>query len=147
MSITAYIADQPLDRQPIITQLHEQIVTNLPDGFVATIQYRMIGYVVPHSRYPAGYHVNPQEPLPFMALANQKHHIAVYHLGLYADSTLMAWFVAQHEAQTSTKLNMGASCIRFNPKKAIPYDLIGALSRKMNIDEWIARYESRRPAS
>jgi hypothetical protein len=142
MSIADYIATQPIDRQPLITQLHEQIVMHLPAGFVAAMQYRMIGYVVPHTRYPAGYHVNPHEPLPFMALANQKHHIAVYHLGLYADRTLMEWFVARYAAFTTTKLNMGASCIRLNPKQPIPYAVIGELAGKMTVDEWIHRYES-----
>jgi hypothetical protein len=144
MSITDYIVAQPNDRQPLITQLHAQIVAHLPAGFVAAIQYRMIGYVVPHTRYPAGYHVNPQEPLPFMALANQKHHIAVYHLGLYADSALMEWFVARYAAVSATKLNMGASCIRFNPKQPIPYAVIGELASRMTVDEWIRRYESGR---
>lgn len=146
MSITDYIATQPLDRQAILTQLHHQIVDNLPEGFEATIQYRMIGYVVPHTRYPAGYHVTPHEPLPFMALANQKHHIAVYHMGLYADASLMEWFVARYATESNRTLNMGASCIRFNPKQVIPYNLIGELASKMTVAQWIARYESRRPA-
>lgn len=144
MSIADYIVALPLERQALITQLHEQIVTHLPVGFVATMQYRMIGYVVPHTRYPAGYHVNPHEPLPFMALANQKHHIAVYHLGVYADQSLMEWFVARYAAQSATKLNMGASCIRLNPKQPIPYAVIGELAGKMSVDEWIHTYESGR---
>lgn len=144
MPITAYIVSQPPERHAILDQLHQQIASNLPEGFVATIQYRMIGYVVPHTRYPAGYHVNPQEPLPFMALANQKHHIAVYHMGLYADATLTEWFVARYASQSNRALNMGASCIRLHPKQIIPYALIGELASKMQVDEWIARYESSR---
>jgi hypothetical protein len=81
-----------------------------------------------------------------MALANQKHHIAVYHMGLYADASLMEWFVAGYATTSNRPLNMGASCIRFNPKQVIPYDLIGELASKMLVDEWIARYQSRRPA-
>jgi hypothetical protein len=146
MSIEAYINVQQIERQAIIKQLHHQIESNLPEGFVSTMQYRMIGYVVPHTRYPAGYHVNPQEPLPFMALANQKQHVAVYHMGLYADVTLMEWFVARYATESNRALNMGASCIRFSPKQIIPYELIGELASKLSVDEWIARYESRRTA-
>lgn len=101
----------------------------------------MIGYVVPHSLYPDGYHCNPKLPLPFINIASQKHFIAVYHMGIYADKKLMAWFTKEYAKQVASKLDMGKSCIRFKKFDQIPLALIGALAAKMTPQQWIAVYE------
>jgi uncharacterized protein YdhG (YjbR/CyaY superfamily) len=136
-----YIEQLPEDRKPVIQKLRKIVSENLPDGFEETMQYGMIGYVVPHSKYPDGYHVNPEIPLPFMNLASQKNHIAVYHSGIYTDEELMNWFTKEYKDQVATKLDMGKSCIRFKNPKHIPFDLIGELSTKMTPDEWVKKYE------
>lgn len=105
------------------------------------MSYGMIGYVVPHTKYPAGYHCDPKLPLPFMGLASQKNFIAVYHMGVYANKKLMDWFTAEYAKRVTGKLDMGKSCIRFKNAENIPYDLIGQLSAKMTTDEWIEIYE------
>lgn len=107
------------------------------------MSYGMIGYVVPHSVYPAGYHCDPKLPLPFINLASQKNFIALYHMGLYADAELLEWFTAEYPRHSSTKLDMGKSCIRFKKPEAIPYALIGQLAKKMSTDDWIRLYESQ----
>jgi len=106
------------------------------------MSYGMIGYVVPHSLYPAGYHCSPELPLPFMSIANQKHFIGFYHMGLYANPELMDWFVASYDALNLRKLDMGKSCIRFKKWNEIPMDLIGELVRRVSTEDWIATYES-----
>jgi hypothetical protein len=108
------------------------------------IQYAMIGFVVPHSRYPQGYHVNPKEPLPFIELANKKGHIALYHMGIYADESLLQWFYNEYAALKIGKLDMGKSCIRFRKMDKIPYDLIAALCTKMTVDDYIKIYEAHK---
>lgn len=140
-----YINQQPPERQAALTRLWEIMKTNLPAGFEIDISYGMIGFVVPHSIYPQGYHVNPKEPLPFLGLANQKHYIAVYHLGVYADQTLMDWFVSSYEALNIGKLDMGKSCIRLKNIDRIPYDLIGELCSKMSVESYVSLYEANRP--
>lgn len=124
-----------------LERLVEVVETNLPDGFEKTMQYDMISYVVPLSTYPKGYHVTPNTPLPFISLAAQKRHLAVYHMGIYADGPLLTWFQEEYAKQVPTKLNMGKSCIRFTSTKNIPYDLIGELVSKMTPAEWITKYE------
>lgn len=101
----------------------------------------MIGYVVPHSLYPPGYHVNPTLPLPFINIASQKNYIAMYHMGLYANKQLLDWFVAEYPKHSPRKLDMGKSCIRFKNMETIPYDLIGELCTKMTIENWITMHE------
>ena len=105
------------------------------------MQYDMISYVVPLSTYPNGYHCTPNTPLPFISLAAQKRHLALYHMGIYADEALLFWFQEEYAKRVPTKLNMGKSCIRFTNAKNIPYDLIGELVSKMTPAAWIAKYE------
>jgi hypothetical protein len=121
--------------------MRQVILDSLPTGFEEGISYGMIGYCVPHSIYPAGYHCNSSLPLPFASLALQKKHVALYHMGLYADDALMQWFVAQHKEESSQKLDIGKSCIRYAYQAEIPLNLIGQLMSKMTPSEWITLYE------
>ena len=114
----------------------------MPKGFEETMSYGMIGYVVPHSLYPSGYHCNPKLPLPFISIASQKNFVALYHMGLYADAALMEYFKAGYAASDAGKLDMGKSCIRFKKLDRIPYELLGELCEKMSVADWIQTYES-----
>ena len=136
-----YINQLPEDRQAPIKKLGEIIKKNLPKGFEETISYGMIGYVVPHSIYPDGYHCTPELPLPFMSIASQKNFIAVYSSSVYATKEFYDWFVNQYPKHCKRKLDMGKSCIRFRYIDEIPYELIGELASKMTVEEWIAIYE------
>ena len=137
----AYIAQLPEARQGPVQRLREVILKHLPEGFEETINYGMIGYVVPHSRYPEGYHCDPDQPLPFINIASQKNHIALYHSGIYANPELQKWFVAAYAREVSGKLDMGKSCIRFKKPEHIPFKLIGDLCEKVTVDAWIDTYE------
>jgi uncharacterized protein YdhG (YjbR/CyaY superfamily) len=137
-----YIEQLPEDRQAPMQKLRAIINDNLPAGFEEAMNYGMIGYVVPHSAYPAGYHCNTKLPLPFMNIASQKNFIALYHMGIYANPTLMEWFVAEYPKHNKRKLDMGKSCIRFKKVEEIPYDLITELVQKMTMQEWIELYEA-----
>lgn len=138
----AYLAELPEDRREVMERLRQAVLDNLPEGFEEVMSYGMLGYVVPHSLYPDGYHCDPKLPLPFMNLAAQKNFYGVYHMGIYADSDLMDWFQDAYRAQVPTKLDMGKSCIRLKNPKNIPYALIGELAGKMTPQDWIDRYES-----
>jgi hypothetical protein len=137
-----YIDSLPEDRKEIISNLRNIILKNLPKGFEEGIQYGMIGYFVPHSIYPDGYHCDPKIPLPFMSIASQKNFLAVYHMGIYTKTELMDWFVSEFPKHSSKKLDMGKSCIRFKNMNDIPYDLIGELTSKLTPEEWINLYEN-----
>lgn len=140
-TVDEYIAKLPEERKPVVEKLRTTIKTNLPEGFEECISYKMIGFVVPHSLYPEGYHCDPKLPLPFINLASQKNYIALYHSGLYANTTLLDWFVSEYPKHANTKLDMGKSCIRFKKIEDIPYDLIAALCEKMTVSDWIGLYE------
>lgn len=137
-----YIDQVPNERQEILKKLRKTILDNLPKGFEEGMQYGMIGYFVPHSIYPEGYHCDPKIPLPFMNIASQKNFVAVYHMGIYTKAELMDWFVSEFPKHSSKKLDMGKSCIRFKNMNDIPYDLIGELASKLTSEEWISLYEN-----
>jgi hypothetical protein len=103
----------------------------------------MLAYVVPHSVYPAGYHCNPKQPLPFISVASQKQYVSLYHMGLY-ESPLLQWFKAEWPKRTAAKLDMGKCCVRFRKLDEIPYDLLARLASKMTPEEWIRAYERAR---
>jgi uncharacterized protein YdhG (YjbR/CyaY superfamily) len=140
---TAYLEPLPDERKAVMQKLRTVISEHLPEGFMETMNYGMIGYVVPHLLYPAGYHCDPKLPLPFMSIASQKNFVAVYHMGIYADEKLMNWFIQEYPKHSPTKLNMGKSCIRFKKMDQVPYELIGALAGKMSAEEWIKLYEEK----
>lgn len=137
----AYVNQLPEDRKEAIQKLREVISENLPEGFTETMNYGMIGYVIPKSVYPKGYHVDPKLPLPFINIASQKNYVALYHMGLYADIPLLDWFTKAYPEHCSTSLDMGKSCIRFKNIEHIPFELIGELAGKMSADHWIKLYE------
>jgi hypothetical protein len=138
-----YIDSLPEDRKQPMSQLRKVIRKNLPNGFKEEMGYGMLGYVVPHSIYPAGYHCTPHLPLPFLGIASQKNFIGVYHMGLYADDKLLSWFNEEYPKHSSAKLDMGKSCMRFKKINEIPYDLIGELASKLTPQQWIDIYESK----
>jgi len=136
-----YIEQLTDDRKLVFQKLRQTIAENLPQGFVETISYGMLSYVVPNSIYPAGYHCNPSEPLPFLSIASQKNFVAIYHMGIYADKQLFDWFTTEYPKYVKTKLDMGKSCIRFKKMEQIPFQLIAELAQKMTVNQWIELYE------
>jgi uncharacterized protein YdhG (YjbR/CyaY superfamily) len=141
-TIDAYLAALPADRREALAALRAVINRNLPKGYEEGMQYGMPAWFVPHSAYPAGYHCDPSQPLPFVSIASQKSHIALYHMGLYADPELMAWFREAWHEHAATRLDMGKSCVRFKKPEHIPLELIGALCERMTPDAWVALYEA-----
>jgi len=150
MTIESTSVDQYLERvperwAPSMRAIRTIIKESIPKGFEETISFSMIGYVVPKSRYPAGYHANKDEPLPFIALAAQKNHVSLYHLGIYAKRELYDWLVESYQRGKGKKLDIGKSCMRFRNEKDIPFDLIRELVAKISVEEWIRMYEEGHP--
>lgn len=140
-TVEEYINQLPDERKEVINHLREIISENLPEGFHEEINYGMIGYVVPHSIYPAGYHCSPEKPLPFLNIASQKNFVGFYHMGIYSIPELLEWFKVEFPKHSDRKLDMGKSCIRFKNLQHIPYQLLGALVSKITVQDWIEFYE------
>lgn len=141
-SVEEYLKAIPAERKDAFEKLRTTIKRNIPKGFQETLIYDMVGYVVPHDRYPGGYHVNPELPLHFCNIGSQKNFIGFYHSGLYALPELSNWFKEEYAKRAKYKLDMGKSCVRLKRMDDIPYDLIGELMAKIDVDQWIEVYEN-----
>lgn len=140
-TVEEYIQEVPDERKEVINKLRKTVIDNIPEGFEEQMNYGMIGYVVPHSIYPDGYHCTPGLPLPFVNIASQKNFVALYHMGIYSIPEINEWFVKEYPKHCKTRLDMGKSCIRFKKPDDIPYDLIAELMTKISVKEWIDFYE------
>jgi hypothetical protein len=138
-TVDEYILELPPERKIIIAALRKAILKNLPKGFEEEMSYGMIGYVVPHTLFPAGYHCDPKLPLPFISVASQKNHIAVYHMAMNK-ANLLAWVQDRWNEISTKKLDMGNSCIRFKKSADVPVELIGELATKLTPQRWIDMY-------
>ncbi len=117
------------------------MLKNLPKGFEEGMQYGMIGYYVPHSIYPAGYHCNPKEPLPYASLASQKSYMSIYLMCIYAEEKHREWFVDAWQ-KTGKKLDMGKSCVRFKKLNDVPLKVIGHAIKRVTVKKYIEFYEN-----
>ncbi len=142
MNVNEYIENLAPDKKHAMSELRDLLIKNLPSGFEEVYSNGMISYVVPLSLYPKGYYVQPSTPLPFISIASQKAHIALYHMGLYSKPDLLNWFEQTYKNNQPSKLNMGKSCIRFKKEQDIPWQLLTELCQKITVSEWINIYES-----
>jgi hypothetical protein len=140
-SVQDYLASLPADRRGAIEKVRDVILKNLDKDFEEGIQYGMIGYFVPHKLYPAGYHCDPKQPLPFAGLASQKNHMAVYMMCLYSDAKNQEWF-RKEWAKSGKKLDMGKSCIRFKKVEDLALDAIGKAVARVPARKYIVNYEA-----
>jgi hypothetical protein len=140
-TVDEYLAELPDDRRELVEAVRAEILKSLPDGYEEGMQYGMIGYFVPHSVYPAGYHCNPKQPLPFANLASQKQYVSVYLYCVYSDDRQADWFRKAWE-KTGKKLNMGKSRVRFRKLEDVPLKVIGQAVRRVPVSKFIATYEA-----
>jgi uncharacterized protein YdhG (YjbR/CyaY superfamily) len=140
-TVSDYISEIIDERKLAFTALRETILKNIPKGFEECMSYGMIGYVVPHSIYPKGYHCDTKLPLPFVAIASQKNGIALHHMGLYFNPKIAEWFASEYTKYFKYKLDMGKACIRFKKMDEIPLELIAQLLQKFSVDDYIKIYE------
>ena len=139
-----YLKDLPDDRREALKAVRKVINANLPAGYKEGIQYGMIGWFVPHSVEPRGYHCDPRQPIPFASVASQKSHIGIYLFCVYCDPALKAWFVSEWK-KTGKRLDMGASCIRVKNLEGIPLELIGETVRRVPCEKFLKAYETLVP--
>jgi hypothetical protein len=140
-TVSEYLLELPEDRRATVAAVRETILANLDAGFEEMMQYGMIGYAVPHRIYPAGYHCDPKQPLPFAGLASQKGHFSLYLMCLYGEGP---WDASFRERWTATgrKLDMGKCCVRFKKLADVPLEVVAETFRRITAADWIATYES-----
>lgn len=139
-TVNEYLQSLPADRRVALSAVRKVILDNLPEGYAECMQYGMIGYVVPHSLYPAGYHCNPAEPLTYASLGSQKNHMALYLMSVYGHAETAEWFRQAWQA-AGKKLDMGKACVRFKNLGEVPLDVIGQVIARTPVKRYIAAVE------
>jgi hypothetical protein len=142
-AVADYLEELPADRRSEVEAVRSVVNEHLNPGFEEGMQYGMIGWFVPHSVYPPGYHCDPKQPLPFVSLASQKNHLSLYLMCLFGDTDRMGWF-REAWAATGKKLDMGKSCIRFKKAEALALDVIGDAIAGVTVEKLVASYEEAR---
>jgi hypothetical protein len=145
-TVKEYIDGLPEERRKAIRKVRAAVNRGLPKGYKEGIQYGMIGWFVPHSRYPDGYHCDPKQPVPFAGLASQKNYMALYLMCVYGDEKQRKWFEKAWKA-TGKKLDMGKACVRFKTIEDIPLDVIAEAVARVPLDTYVAGYEASSPKS
>jgi len=146
-TVDEYLGTLTPDRRIALSAVREVVLSNLPTGYEEVMLYGMIGYVVPHSIYPAGYHCDPTKPLTYAMLGSQKNHMAIYLMNVYGHKETETWFRKAFQA-TGKKLDMGKSCVRFKKVEQLPLELVGQVIARTPVDNYIACVEqilNRRP--
>ena len=139
-TVKEYLKELPEEKSEVVTKVREVILNNLPDGYEENMNWGMICYEVPLSRYPDTYN---NKPLMFAAIAAQKNYYSLYLTPVYQDNKKREWLEKQYK-KAGKKINMGKSCIRFKSIEEIPIDAIAKIIRKVNVEEFIAIYEKSR---
>ena len=139
-TVDEYLAEQSPDRRAALEAVRKVILENLPEGYEETMQFGMIGYVIPLEKYPVTYN---KQPLGVVALASQKNYMSLYLMNVYGDPETERWFVEEYRA-SGKKLDMGKSCVRFKGLEDLPLDLVGRAIARTSVDEFIGMYESSR---
>jgi hypothetical protein len=140
-TVEGYLTNLPPDRREALSAVREVILANLPKGYEECMSCGMVGYVVPHSLYPKGYHCNPKLPLGFANLGCQKNYMVLHLMAVYGDPKTEQWFRKAWEA-TGKKLDMGKACVRFKRLEDVPLEVVGQVIARTPVNAYIARIES-----
>jgi hypothetical protein len=139
----AYLASLEPERRAVIAAVRKVINANLPDGYVETMNWGMLSYEIPLSRYPETYN---GQPLMYVALAAQKNNYALYMTGFYSDPRLLDMLVGAYKA-AGRKLDMGKSCLRFKTLEEVPLDVVAHIVAATSVEERIKANEAGRAAA
>lgn len=139
-TVEDYLAGLPGDRREIVRAVREVVLANLPEGYEEGIEFGMISWHIPLSRYPKTYN---GRPLGYVALASQKNYLSLYLMGVYGGADGVGDFRKRYEA-TGKKLNMGKSCVRFTKLDDLPLELIGEVVGEVSVEQYIEVYERAR---
>ena len=139
-TVEAYLAELPPERREVIATVRALVNANLPDGYVEAMNWGMISWEIPLSRYPPTYN---KQPLVYAALAAQKNHYALYLMCADADSQSERDLRAAY-AEAGLKLDLGKSCLRFRRLDALLLPAVAAAIASTPLETHLARYEASR---
>lgn len=143
-TVDAYLAELPDDRRRAVERIREVFQANIDPSLREGMQYGMIGYFIPHEVYPPGYHCDPNQPVPYAAIASQKQHIAVYLCAMYLDvvNPGVCARMRSRFLQAGPRLDLGKSCIRFKRLEDFPLDALATALREIDGAAYLRAYQT-----
>lgn len=139
-TVAEYLDELPAERRAVVAAVRDAVRRRLPGGYEECMRWGMINYEIPLARYPETYN---GQPLAYAAIGAQKHHYAIYLMGLYADSAEERDLRAAYE-RAGKKLDLGKSCLRFKRLDELELPAVERVIASTPPDEMIARYERSR---
>lgn len=138
-TVDEYLNELPPERRGAIAEVRALVLEHLPEGYEEVMQYGMVSWVIPLSRYPKTYN---KQPLAVASLASQKQYMSLYLMALY-DTDLETELKAAFEAM-GNKPKIGRCCVRFKKVEDLPLEAIGDLIARVGVEAFIAQYEKSR---
>ena len=137
-TVEEYLAELPSERRDVVRVVRQTVLDRLPAGFVETMNWGMICYELPLSRYPDTYN---GQPLGIAALAAQARHYSLYLYGVYMSPEMTQQLRDAYTA-AGIKLDMGKSCVRFRNLDGIELGAVGDVVAALTPDDLIEMYET-----
>jgi hypothetical protein len=137
-TVAAYLQELPAERRALLNAVRKVIRANMDKGLEEVMNYGMIGYVIPHKIYPAGYHCDPSKPFPYGGLASQKNYCSLYLFPVYAEAE--NWFRDEWK-KGGKKLDMGKCCIRFKTLEDLDLDVLARALKRFTVTQTLQTYE------
>lgn len=140
-SVDEYLSELPEDRREVVATVRKLIRKSLPKGYEESVNWGMLSYEIPLSRYPDTYN---KQPIAYVALAAQKNHYALYLMSAYMDPARNE-ALKEAFARAGKKMDMGKSCLIFRKLDELPLDAIGTFISATPPEKLIEHYEAAHP--
>jgi hypothetical protein len=129
-----YLRELPPDRAAQLAEVRHVVAGALPDGFVETMDFGMIAWVVPLETVPRTYN---GKPLMYAGLAAQKNHNALYLMGLYSGAAVTEADL-RARWRGGRKPDLGKSCLRFRDPSDLDLGLVAEIVGSCTLDGFVA---------
>lgn len=136
-TVTEYLGSLPPERRREMAVVRKLVKAHLPKGYKEVMNWGMICWEVPESRYPR---LHNAQPLCYAALAAQKHYCSLYLTGAYMFQEQAAAIKAGFKAE-GKRPDMGKCCVRFKTSDALPLATLGKVIAAIPPGMLILRYE------
>jgi hypothetical protein len=138
-TVAEYLQELTPERRKAMNEVRKMIKANLPKGYKEVMNWGMINYELPLSRYPNTYN---KQPLGIVALASQKNFMTFYIYPPYMDMDEETF--KREYLKTGKPLDMGKSCLHFKKVDDLAMDFLAEKISNTPPEKLIANYEKGR---
>jgi hypothetical protein len=141
LTVNQWLASVPAERKEAIQAVRDAVNEHLPKGYVETVDWGMLAWVVPLATLPDTHN---GRPLMLAALGAHTKVMTLYLMTVYGDPKVRREFEIAYK-KTGRRLDMGGCCVHFKKLDDLPLDVVGNTIARVSVDQYVERYESSRP--